>query len=107
MSSIGGCACPGRPRCMFVNACCVVVNRRRASSSVSATTAWTHTIAYGCSSWADGRNSPPVGGHRRLDEGLRGEVRGERVRQAEVGGELGTEERGTQDVEGDGSVVGG
>ena len=57
MSSIGGGISPGRPRRRLMKLCCWVVNRRRASASLSAATTFRPSIAYGCCSRADGRKS--------------------------------------------------
>ena len=53
---LGGSNGPGRPRRKFTKACCVDVNINRASSAVSATKAFTPTIARGASRYFDGWN---------------------------------------------------
>ena len=80
MLSIGACSLPPAPRTRFVNDCWIVVNSRRASSSVSAATTLTPTIAYGWSNCFDGLNVSTIDVERSQQRVGR-EVRSEGVRQ--------------------------
>ena len=96
MSSIGGGIGRRAPRTRSANDICCDVARRRASASLSPAITLTPTMAYGAASWAGRREPLPVDRQGRV-EVLRCEVRGKAERQAELGGELGTEQARSED----------